>query len=207
MHHYRYALNKTRHEFVDRDQGPINAILDNDGKHSWLRLDPLVSLLTPRTDPDAWDGHWYCNEIMMQDEAPDPASDLKNVTVSACGPWAHKHLLFASDEEVSRLASSAAFKRELRARDIEKEPQGSIELKGAVEVLIGQSSRQGAWNADEPQERPRLSRSYSSSATSFRSGMVTSTSSSSSLNLTGKNAMRSRLWTPQSVSGSLSIFP
>lgn len=150
----------------------------------------------------------------MQDEAPDPASDLKNVTVSACGPWAHKHLLFASDEEVSRLASSAAFKRELRTRDIEKEPQGSIELKGAVEVLIeqfskqeGQSSRQGAWNADELQERPRLSRSYSSSATSFRSGMVTSTSSSSSLNLTGKNAMRSPLWTPQSVSGSLSIFP
>jgi len=136
VHHYRYALNKTRHEFVDRDQGPISAILDNDGKHSWLRLDPLVSLLTPRTDPDEWDGRWCCDEMVMQDEAPDPAPGLRNVTVSACGPWAHKHLLFASDEEVSRLASSAAFKRELRARGIKKEPQGSIELKGAVEMLI-----------------------------------------------------------------------
>lgn len=25
VHHYRYAPNKTRHEFVDRDQGPISA--------------------------------------------------------------------------------------------------------------------------------------------------------------------------------------
>lgn len=72
----------------------------------------------------------------MQDKAPDPAPGLRNVTVSACGPWAHKHLLFASDEEISRLASSTAFKRELRARGIEKEPQDSIELKGAGEVLI-----------------------------------------------------------------------
>lgn len=142
VHHYRYALNKTRHEFVDRDQGPISAILDNDGKHSWLRLDPLVSLLTPRTDPDEWDGRWCCDEMVMQDEAPDPAPGLRNVTVSACGPWAHKHLLFASDEEVSRLASSATFKHELRARGIEKDPQGSIELKGAVEVLIKLISKQ-----------------------------------------------------------------
>lgn len=142
VHHYRYALNKTRHEFVDRDQGPISAIFDNDDKNSWFRLDPLVLLLTPRTDPDEWEGRWCCDEVTMQDEAPDPASGLKNVTVSACGPWAHKHLLFASDEEVSRLASSAAFKRELRAKSIEKEPHGSIELKGAVEVLIELFSKQ-----------------------------------------------------------------
>lgn len=50
--------------------------------------------------------------------------------------------MFASDEEVSRLASSDAFKRELRARGIEKDPQGSIELKGAVEVLIELISKQ-----------------------------------------------------------------
>lgn len=98
--------------------------------------------LTPLTDPDEWDGRWCYDEMVMQDEAPDPAPGLRNVTVSACGPWANKHLLFASDEEVSRLASSAAFKRELRKRGIEKEPQGSIELKGAVEVLIEQINKQ-----------------------------------------------------------------
>lgn len=136
VHHYRYALNKTRREFVDRDQGPIFAMLDNGGTYSWLRLDPLVTLLAPRTDPDEWDGRWCCDEMTMRDEAPDPVSGFMNVNEHTCGPWAHKHLLFASDEEVSSLASSAAFKRELHARGIEKEPQGNIELKGAVEVLI-----------------------------------------------------------------------
>ncbi len=134
VHHYRYAVNRTRGEYVDRDAGPVRCVCYYDGRFSWGRLDPLVSLLTPRANSSEWEGRWCCDEVDMLDELP--VGDYEDVLLGACFCW-FRPLLFADDAEMRVLTSSDEFARELETRGVSLETScDDIELHGAVEALM-----------------------------------------------------------------------
>lgn len=134
VHHYRYAVNKTRGEYVDRNRAPVDSVCLVDGAYSWFRIDPIPLLLSPCDDvEEEWRGRWCCGEVAMCDEIPE--GSFKDVTVNSCSWW-NRSLLFASDEEITRLTTCGAFKRGLANRGIVSCPDGGVELHGAVEVLL-----------------------------------------------------------------------
>ena len=67
----------------------------------------------------------------MSDE--DPEGGYKDVTAASCSQWGFAS---ASDEEMERLVASETFARELAARGITADPDGDIELHGAVDALF-----------------------------------------------------------------------
>ena len=76
-------------------------------------------------------GWWCCDGVDMSDEALE--GGYKDVTAASCGQWGFAS---ASDEEMERLVVSETFARELAARGITADPDGDIELHGAVDVLL-----------------------------------------------------------------------
>ena len=134
VHHYRYALNRTRGEYVDRDAGPVRCVCLYDGKYSWDRLDPLLGLLTPRSKPSEWHGRWCLDEVEMTDEPPE--GGYKDVMQGACFGWVGP-LLFANDAEMAALTASDEFVRECELRGVKvNERDGDTLLRGAIEVLM-----------------------------------------------------------------------
>ena len=134
VHHYRYALNRTRGEYVDRDAGPVRCVCLYDGKYSWDRLDPLLGLLTPRSKPSEWHGRWCLDEVEMTDEPPE--GGYEDVMQGACFGWVGP-LLFADDAEMAALTASDEFVRECELRGVMvNERDGDTLLRGAVEVLM-----------------------------------------------------------------------
>ena len=67
----------------------------------------------------------------MSDKAPE--GGYKDVAAASCNQWG---FVSASDEEMERLVASEAFARELAARGIIADPDGDIELHGAVDALL-----------------------------------------------------------------------
>ena len=133
VRHYRYAVNKTRGEYVDRDRAPVDSVCFYSGNYSWSRFDPIPWLLSPCDDPkDEWAGRWCCDGVDISDEAPE--GGYEDVTAASCSQWS---FVSASDEEMERLVASEAFARELVTRGITADPDGDIELHGAVDVILG----------------------------------------------------------------------
>ena len=67
----------------------------------------------------------------MSDKAPE--GGYKDVTAASCGQWG---FVSVSEEEMERLVASETFARELAARGITADPDGDIELHGAVDALF-----------------------------------------------------------------------
>lgn len=138
--HFRYALDRTRGEYVDRDAGPVRCVCFYGGAYSWHRLDPLVALLMPRTSPSEWDGRWCCDQVEMLDEMPP--GEYRDVARGACGEWPGP-LIFATDGEMAKLTSSAEFARLREERGIATGPGGDVLLRGAIEALLDIAPRYG----------------------------------------------------------------
>lgn len=133
VRHFRYAFDKTRAEYVDRDARPVRCVPLIDGAYSWERLDPLVVLLTPRTSPSEWSGRWCGDRVEMHDEMP--AGECRDVARDACGEWAWP-LIFATDDEMAALTSSAEFARLREERGIATGLGGDVQLRGGIEALL-----------------------------------------------------------------------
>ena len=122
VRHFRYALNRTRGEYVDRDGGPVKIIWAGNGEVTWERVDPMVPLLTQRGTPWGWDGRWCCDEVEVLDELP--AGEFEDITR---GGWTKSFgpLIFATDEEMAALASSEEFARELELMEAPDKGDGA----------------------------------------------------------------------------------
>ena len=125
---------------MDRDAGPVRCVLLIDGAYSWERLDPLVALLTPHTSPSEWNGRWCGDQVEMLDEMP--SGEYRDVARDACDEWAWP-LIFATDNEMAELTSSAEFARLREERGIATGPGGDVLLRGAIEALLDIASGHG----------------------------------------------------------------
>ncbi len=122
VRHFRYALNRTRGEYVDRDAGPVKLILVGDGGITWDRADPMVPLLTLGGSPWGWDGRWCCDEVEVLDELP--VGEFEDITK---GGWTESLacFLFVTDEEMAALVSSDEFARGLEREGISRKADGA----------------------------------------------------------------------------------
>lgn len=127
--HYRFAINETRREFVDRDAGALAAVLELcPGRYGWTRYDPIAPLFSPtwRMD-DPVRGRWCFDDVRMSQEQPgDSYQDLSGCFVR----WGER--VMASDEELRTLVDSDGF-----ANELERRHPGlrGIELVGGVEIV------------------------------------------------------------------------
>lgn len=120
--HFRYALNRTKGEYVDRDASPVKLIWAGKGEITWDRADPMVPLLTFGGSLWGWDGRWCCDEVEVLDELP--AGEFEDVTR---GRWTESFapLLFATDDGMAALVSTEEFARGLELRGISDEEDGT----------------------------------------------------------------------------------
>lgn len=127
--HYRYAINETRKEFVDRDAGALESVLEiGPGIYDWTRYDPIAPLFSPlwRMD-DPVRGRWCFDRVIMANERPtDRFEDMSGCYVR----WGERVL--ASDEELREIVESAAFARSLEEKPLKRR---GIELTGGVELI------------------------------------------------------------------------
>ncbi len=135
VRHYRYAVNRTRGEYVDRDLGPVRHVCLWHGEYSWARVDPLLPLLTPRNAGGDAEGRWCCDEIEVADELP--FGDWRDVACEACAWWGDCGLLYATDAEMQALIASEEFAQASAEGRVKPRGDDSIDLSGAVEVLRG----------------------------------------------------------------------
>lgn len=83
VRHYRYAVSETRHEFVDREQAPVQSVYQvSNGEYRWLRMDPIPTLFSPDFGPDGWCGRWCLDLVNMTNQQPGDC--YRDVTMDAC---------------------------------------------------------------------------------------------------------------------------
>lgn len=122
--HYRFAINETRGEFIDRDGGPIAAVLEPEpGRYEWMRYDPTAALFSPSYGTgDPVRGRWCFDDVRMSHERPGSGYE----DVSGCFAGGDVCVM-ATDVEMRALVESDVFERALR--------QEHPELRGAE--LVG----------------------------------------------------------------------
>ena len=129
--HYRFALNETRKEYVDRDAGALAAVLElGPGKFDWDRYDPVAPLFSPVwTMDDPVRGRWCFDKVRMVQERPA----CRYEDISGCFVrWGKRAM--ASDEELRDVVESAEFARMLEERRPERR---GTEIVDGVEIVAG----------------------------------------------------------------------
>ena len=112
---WRYALNRTRREFVDRRQGPISNVYRWHGRYEFRRIDPTVLLYAMGPVDEEWGGRWCSDLVDMSDKAPE--QDYRDVTEEASASWLLEPTIMADDGMVRRaLASDEVLCRARRTR-------------------------------------------------------------------------------------------
>lgn len=128
---YRYAINESKHEFVDRDITPLAGVCEiEEGQFEWTRYDPIPALFSPNSYyDDGIRGRWCLDEIRMSQEPPDVEyNDISDCWIR----WGETVLL--SDEEVRKIVYSEAFKQAIIDDNMRREGE-DIELHGAVDAI------------------------------------------------------------------------
>ena len=138
VRHYRYAMSETRHEFVDREQAPVQSVYQApNGEYRWFRTDPIPTLFSPDFGPDGWCGRWCLDLVNMTDVRPEHG--YRDVTVDALQPDSTEMVdapgVIATDEVIAEVTSSEAFKSELARRGIVARSKGDGRLIGAADVI------------------------------------------------------------------------
>lgn len=69
---YRYAVNHSRREFVDRDDSPRDERHEGiEGDPLWCRFDPIPTLFSPPSyGGSRYRGRWCLDDVAMSNEAP-----------------------------------------------------------------------------------------------------------------------------------------
>ena len=138
VRHYRYAVSETRHEFVDREQAPVQSVYKApNGEYRWLRMDPIPTLFSPDFGLDGWRGRWCLDLVNMTDVRPGDC--YRDVTTDALQPDSTEMVdapgVTADDEAIAVVTSSEAFKSELTRRGLVAGAKGDGRLIGAVDVI------------------------------------------------------------------------
>ena len=86
VHRYRYLVNRTRREYVDRQSAPMRNVRCDDGTLTQIREDPVAWLFAPCNVEDEWRGRWCCDLVDPLDEfEPDGSEDATQTACRACG--------------------------------------------------------------------------------------------------------------------------
>ena len=130
---WRYAVNRTRHEFVDRRQGPISNVYRWHGRYEFRRIDPTVLLYAMGPVDEEWGGRWCDDLVDISDDAP--GEGYRNVTEEASASWLPGPMLMADNDMVEGVLASSEFHASLAARDSDDQPEDGRDIPGALEVL------------------------------------------------------------------------
>lgn len=130
---WHFAVNRTRHEFVDRRQGPISNVYRWHGRYEFGRIDPTVLLYAMGPVDDEWGGRWCSDLVDMSDNAPEQG--YRNVTEEASASWLLGPTIMADDGMVGRALASDEFHAALAARGSSDQLEDGKDIPGALEVL------------------------------------------------------------------------
>lgn len=130
---WRYAVNRTRHEFVDRRQGPISNVYRWHGRYEFGRIDPTVLLYAMGPVDDEWGGRWCSDLVDMSDNAPE--QDYRDVTEEASASWLLGPTIVADDGMVRRALACDEFHAALAARGSGEQLEDGRDIPEALEVL------------------------------------------------------------------------
>lgn len=130
---WRYAVNRTRREFVNRRQGSVRDIFQWNGGFDFDRCDPTVLLYAMGPIDDEWGGRWCSDLVDMCDDAP--GEDYRDVTTEAASSWIWGPTIMADDLEVRRALASARFRRELEDRGWIERHEDGWPIGGALAAL------------------------------------------------------------------------
>ena len=133
MQSWRYAVNHTRHEFVDRRQGPVSNVYRWHGRYEFRRIDPIVLLYAMGPVDDEWGGRWCSDLVDMSDNAPKQG--YRDVTEGASASWLLGPAIIADDGMVERALASDEFHAAVAARGSSDQPEDGRSIPGALEVL------------------------------------------------------------------------
>jgi|GEM_PF-3318706 hypothetical protein len=134
--HQRYFVNRTRHEYVDRDLAPLWYVFWDEGTgYGNKRLDPMPALYCPGRIGDEWRGRWCTDVVDASNEQP-PAG-YRNVSAEACEDTGRIDgaTVTLGDSEVRAILDSPGFERALRVRGIVSAEGKSAVLTGALDVI------------------------------------------------------------------------
>ena len=130
---WHFAVNRTRHEFVDRRQGPISNVYRWHGRYEFGRIDPTVLLYAMGPVDDEWGGRWCSDLVDMSDNAPE--QDYRDVTEEASASWLLGPTITADDNIVRRALASDEFYAAFAARGSDDQLEDGRDIPGALEVL------------------------------------------------------------------------
>lgn len=130
---WRYAVNRTRHEFVDRRQGPISNVYRWHGRYEFMRIDPTVLLYAMGPVDDEWGGRWCSDLVDMSDNAPEQG--YRDVTEDASASWLLGPTIMADDGKVRRAIASDEFHAALAARGSSNQLEDGRDIPEALKVL------------------------------------------------------------------------
>ena len=152
--HYRFAINHTRCEYVDRALAPIEDVLKFADGYDFARLDPIPSLYSPSNDSSEWFGRWCTDLVDMTDERPPEG--YVDVTADACwdGATYCDNRLALDDQTIMQILHSAAFLEELEVLGIDPEPDDRSVVKGG-KVALARLAYELEERDHVPEEIPR----------------------------------------------------
>ena len=131
---WRYAVNRTRHEFVDGRQGPISNVYRRHGSYEFTRIDPTVLLYAMGTVDEEWGGRWRGDLVDLSDDAP--GEDYRNITEEASASLLLGPTIMADDDAVGQVLAGDEFHAALSARGSGDKPEDGRSIPGALEVLV-----------------------------------------------------------------------
>lgn len=124
---YRYAINETKHEYVDRDATPLAAVYElPDGTLGWDRYDPVPVLLSPLWCDDPFHGRWCLDDVRMAHE--QLGGDYKDI--SGCY-HSYGECVLLTDKEISEIVYGEVFRKAIVEKGMRSEGD-EIGLHGAV---------------------------------------------------------------------------
>ena len=130
---WRYGVNRTRREFVDRRQGPISNVYRRYVRYEFTRIDPTVLLYAMGTVDEEWGGRWCGDLVDLSDDAP--GEDYRNVTEEASESLLLGPTIMADDDTVEQGLAGDEFHAALSARGSGDQPEDGRSIPGALEVL------------------------------------------------------------------------
>lgn len=128
---YRFAINETKREYVDRDDTPLADVCElPSGELVWSRYDPVPPLFSPLwSDDDPIRGRWCLDDIRFSHEPPSEGYK----SISHCWVrWGETVAL--NDDEIRAIVYSDDFQRAIVEQEMRRDGN-DIELHGAVEAI------------------------------------------------------------------------
>ncbi len=129
---YRYAINDSKREFVDRDATPLAVVCElSDGEIVWDRYDPVPALFSPcwLDEKEPYSERWCLDAVRMTQESP--GAGYENIS----GRWVRwGETVLLTDEEIAEIVHGDAFQEAIVSDGMRRAGE-DVELHGAVDAI------------------------------------------------------------------------